>query len=204
MTHVASLRDRQTVATRDLILDSAVDLLGTDGAFEFSFAAIARKAGVAVRTIYRHFPTRDALFGAMSQRVNDRVGLAELPEGADAMAALPEALFAAFDRNEALVLAQMQTQAGREVRTRARSRRIAKIKEVVEQEAPACTPEARRRMAGVVTCLLSANIWHRMKTELGMDGAESGAAVAWALRVIIDAVRRENRRAETAKRGSDQ
>lgn len=194
-TSTGTLRDRHTETTRDLIIDAAVDLLGTGGAFEFSFSEVARRAGIAVRTIYRHFPTRDALFAAMGQRVNDRVGLSQLPTDADGMASLPEALFAAFDQHEALILAQIQTQAGREVRQRARSLRIARIKSNVEAETSALTPDARRRIAGVMACLLSASVWQRMKAEMGMSGAESGQAVSWALRILVDAMRKENRKA---------
>lgn len=49
-----------------------------------SLEEVARRAGVAIGTLYRHFPTRDDLLAALLER-----SLAELAERADAMRAAP-------------------------------------------------------------------------------------------------------------------
>jgi AcrR family transcriptional regulator len=48
------------------ILDAAVDALGEDQ--DVSMSAIARRAGVVRATIYVHFPTREALLEAVTDR----------------------------------------------------------------------------------------------------------------------------------------
>ncbi|OYW94311.1 MAG: hypothetical protein B7Z13_04950, partial [Caulobacterales bacterium 32-67-6] len=57
-------RDRQKAATRDQILRVVGARLEAGPLDELSFADIARDAGVGERTVYRHFPTREALLGA--------------------------------------------------------------------------------------------------------------------------------------------
>ena len=57
-------RDRQKAATRDQILRAVGARLESGPLDEISFADIAKDAGVGERTVYRHFPTREALLGA--------------------------------------------------------------------------------------------------------------------------------------------
>lgn len=52
--------------TRRRITESAVDLHEEVGPARTSIAAIAERAGVRRSTVYRHFPTEDALFEACS------------------------------------------------------------------------------------------------------------------------------------------
>ncbi len=62
-----SLRARLRVATQDSILDAAEQSLVEEGVEGASLQAIARRAGVAVGTIYNYFPDRQELFRALFQ-----------------------------------------------------------------------------------------------------------------------------------------
>jgi glycosyltransferase involved in cell wall biosynthesis len=57
-------RDRQREETREQILRAVARQLEAGQMEDASFAEIAREAGVGERTVYRHFPTREALLGA--------------------------------------------------------------------------------------------------------------------------------------------
>jgi AcrR family transcriptional regulator len=52
--------------TRRRITDAAIELHGTIGPSRTSLSAVARRAGVERRTLYRHFPTQADLFAACS------------------------------------------------------------------------------------------------------------------------------------------
>jgi AcrR family transcriptional regulator len=75
---------------RDQVLAVAREMLSADG-LSVSFDEIARRAGVGVGTVYRHFPTRNALFEAI---ILGRVE--EFPERARRLAAAEVAPGAAF------------------------------------------------------------------------------------------------------------
>ena len=66
---------------RERVLEAAKTVFSAGGA-EASLEAVARAAGVGIGTLYRHFPTREALFEAVYRReVQQLADLAEQLEG---------------------------------------------------------------------------------------------------------------------------
>ena len=186
-----TLRERQHEVTRNLILDALIDQLAETGAFEYSVFEIARRAGVSVRTVYRHFPDRESLLDALGRQVNERIGLQHemTPDG---LPQLARDLFARFDSQAQLIRAQRAGGMGSQVRAAARKERVALMRDVVDKVAPNLSEHARVTRAAVLSCLFSADVWVRMHDEFGIDGAQSGEAVAWALETLRDALAAEN------------
>jgi AcrR family transcriptional regulator len=58
---------RDAAANRERVLDAATELVRRDGE-KVPMARIAERAGVGVGTVYRHFPTREELLGALVHR----------------------------------------------------------------------------------------------------------------------------------------
>jgi TetR/AcrR family transcriptional regulator, mexCD-oprJ operon repressor len=89
------------------ILEAALDALASDP--EASMAAIARRAGVVRATIYVHFPTRESLIEAVTERAileaAGVIGAAEPERGdpADALRRVVAAAWRALGRFHALV-----------------------------------------------------------------------------------------------------
>ena len=82
---VASERSRKpradSLRNRDQLLEAAKAVFNDAGA-DASLEEIARRAGVGIGTLYRHFPTRDALLAAVYRR-----GVEQLSSAADALLA---------------------------------------------------------------------------------------------------------------------
>ena len=74
---------------RDRLLEAAKAVFSAGGK-EASLEAVARHAGVGIGTLYRHFPTREALFEAVYRREVDH--LADLAHELEAAASPSEAL----------------------------------------------------------------------------------------------------------------
>src|SRR3954452_19627606 len=79
------------------ILDAAIEALAED--HEASMSAIAKRAGVVRATIYVHFPTREALIEAVTDRALDEVAAvvaAAEPDRGDPVPALSRVVAATW------------------------------------------------------------------------------------------------------------
>src|SRR6202167_2658482 len=65
------------VRNRERVLEAAKSVFSAGGA-DASLEAVARRAGVGIGTLYRHFPTRETLFEAVYRREVEQ--LADLAE----------------------------------------------------------------------------------------------------------------------------
>jgi AcrR family transcriptional regulator len=61
-----------SVRNRERLLEAAAAVFGAGGP-EASLEAVARQAGVGIGTLYRHFPTREALFEAVYRHEVDQL-----------------------------------------------------------------------------------------------------------------------------------
>jgi AcrR family transcriptional regulator len=89
-------RRRDAVRNRELLLDSAQRLFRERGT-KVSSLAITEGAGLAAGTLYRHFPTREDLLAALSER-SFGVALEHAREAADSGRPAPETLLAFLER----------------------------------------------------------------------------------------------------------
>jgi AcrR family transcriptional regulator len=62
-----------SIRNRELLLDAAASVFSAGGS-QASLEAVAREAGVGIGTLYRHFPTREALFEAVYRHEVDLLG----------------------------------------------------------------------------------------------------------------------------------
>ena len=93
MTHQPALEKRKprsdAIRNRERVLEAAKAVFSQGGP-EASLEAVARHAGVGIGTLYRHFPTREALYEAVYRREVEQ--LVELAKHLEAKIAPVEAL----------------------------------------------------------------------------------------------------------------
>lgn len=94
-------REASAAQTRQAIVEAAVKLHGLGIT---TVSAVADEAGVSLPTVNKYFPTREALFGACTRYVAERLEvvppdeLAAIPDRAERLAAVVRQLFALFEQ----------------------------------------------------------------------------------------------------------
>ncbi len=167
------------------ILDAAIAELGVTELEELTMAGVAARAGVTERTVFRHFPSRDALIAAVWPRMQARVRSRGFPRTADDLIETPLRLFPEFDREERLVRASAFSAAGREVRRAANRERQEAMRACVRDAFPRMSEPQLTRLAAIVQLIDSAYGWAVMKEHWGLDGNEAGLAASQAIAVLL-------------------
>jgi len=196
-TPETSLRQRHADLTRELILRTVAELLEEGSASDLSVPDVARRSGVSLRTVYRHFPTREDLLGAAGEWIGVNILRATIPE---VIAEVPQVYAgnaALWDEHPNLVEAMALTRGANSVRSIRRRERLEKLREALREVTDGLPEDEAQRAFAVFAYLNSMLAWVTMREEAGLDGKQVGAAVAWAMQVLIDDLRRRQRAAGT-------
>ena len=187
-TYRSPLRQRQSTATRELILKACVSLL--EEGEELTFTAVANRAGVQERTVYRHFPRKDDLEAALWNHI------VEHHTGADLSAANEDQLLAAMRRSFAgfqaaapLIRGMIHSRQGLQIRKaqqEARRKMFARCVLSAWSDVPA---EERDRAAAALQVLYSAPAWEALHDFWGMDAGGAADSVELAIRALFSSLR---------------
>lgn len=180
-----SIRQEYKEQTRIRILDAAVELIEEAGEAPLTIAAVADRAGVTDRTVYRHFETRDALVRATWSHMQQRVASQGFPRTADQMIQSPPQLFPRFDRARELVRASLYSPAGLDMRMSSNAERREATSSSVADAFPVADRSWLIRRAAVAQLINSAYAWEVMAQYWGLDGNEAGKAASEALAVLL-------------------
>jgi AcrR family transcriptional regulator len=197
--------------TRRAILEAMADVISETNGIGFSVQAVADRAGVTHRTVYNHFPTRDALCEGFSGYVDDLLllssGQTELPalqlEGLPAMTGDLYKLLALRERHARAYVMLMI--GNRQPLPSWRKRTSAIEREIVSNALPGA-PIKPRLATAAVRIFVSTMGWHLLTEQCGLSTEEAAATSKWATQTLLDAAtgkRRVTRTSRSSKRGQD-
>jgi AcrR family transcriptional regulator len=190
----SAYREAQMEQTRLLILDTLAEMVAEDGFEGIVVNDLAERAGLAARTVYRHFPDRNALHDALSDRVVELVGWSS-PDLGD-LGHWPQTVESAyrdFDTHEiaSTVLAKLNAVRARTSADSARRR--AALREQVQAAFPHLDSRDQEAMMAVLLLVGSSRTWLRFKDELDLTGEQSGPVMRWILELVLADVERRGR-----------
>ena len=170
---MTDLRSRQRELGRQTIVEACADLVTERHHLDFTMKEVAERAGVSLRTVYNHFPTREDLLDELgtvhSARMAARGGreARELHELDDLLAAVHDN-FGLFEELGGVseALAQMPlADVGRDDTRTERTRTLVEFIESQMPEAPAADVHA---IGVVLRHLLSHRSWFWLTREYGL------------------------------------
>ena len=190
MNETASGGTRQR--TRRAILEAMVDVIMEAEGIGFSVQAVADRAGVTHRTIYNHFPTREALCDAFSDHVDELLGasagLTEEPTWS--LASIPqlvESLYQALALRDRHARAYVMLMIGNRRPMSAWRKRSLMAEKLIAREQSGRIPLTPRQVTAVIRMFVSTMGWHLLTEQCGLSTDEAAAASAWATRTLLDA-----------------
>ncbi|MCB0713233.1 MAG: TetR/AcrR family transcriptional regulator [Ignavibacteriae bacterium] len=196
-----SLRERQKDLTRDTIIEALSQILVEEGIHGFSVQSVADRAGVSHRTVYRHFPNREALLEGLGEKIEDLSALSnslQLPRTiSDFEQGIAEA-FQLLEDHEEMMTAFLQVSITTNFRPKQTRARDSATLEIVRDLAPALPPQEQKEAAALIRFLASSLSWMIFKTQFGLSGEEASRTVREALKMIHKNLVRRNRAVEKA------
>jgi AcrR family transcriptional regulator len=180
---------------RRLIVESTARVILRTGIHQFSMQEVADEAGVSLRTLYRYFPSREALVDGVGAEIDQALADAGLttelhgPITPDSLATLVGDAFRltaqrGADLARAWVVINMVTGA----RSTSSRRRDRLVRDVVEDLGPHLDQFEQDRVFGVIRYLAGSIAWKVMRDDLGMETEELAQAVGWAVRTLLEDV----------------
>jgi AcrR family transcriptional regulator len=189
-TYSSPLRDEQKQRTHERILEAAAEQLLEEGLEELSLPRAAKRACVSVPTVYRHFPTPEALMRELTEWVGRRTNIDGVPENIDAFTEWVPRLFAYWDENEALIRARLLSRVHRQIHRDAGHRKDEAIEKAMKEVTAQLDPLDARRACALVRLLVSGAAWEMMRDSWGLTGEQAGEGLAWAINVLVAELRR--------------
>jgi len=182
------LREKQKEQTREMILAAVGEILAQADTAAVTIGEVARVADITMRTIFRHFSSREELLGAFWKWQLEKSGGETVlaPTTLEELSDNIKTLFAKLDADEGVIRAVISSPEGREMRTQANKRRLEAMLEFIAPRVPELSKRERHSMASGLVSVSSVLSWMFMRDNCGYDGKRAGEAAAYTVQLIIE------------------
>jgi AcrR family transcriptional regulator len=164
-------------ATRQRVIDAAIDLHGTVGPARTTISAIAERAGVRRATVYRHFPDERALFMSCSSAWADRHVLPD-PSSWTGIEDALDALYAWYEDAEPMLTSVLRDVDAVPMVAEIQARRLAYLAGIEDRLVAGFEDTPRLRAA--IALALDFSTWRTLHRR-GLDRSEAVAVSAAAV-----------------------
>jgi AcrR family transcriptional regulator len=177
------LRTKQVEQTRELLLEAVLAMASDDVPAEITIASVAARAGVAIRTAYRYFATKEELIDAFNAWAHKRAGFPEISDDADQLPRDVEKLFRAYERD--LPIMRAARRMAPEIKRARRAEQVRMFMRAIGPRAARLDPVSARAAIGAIHTLAASDTYFNLTENWGATGADAGRAARWAMQVLL-------------------
>lgn len=163
-------RQQAKSATRDGIIRAAIDCFMAERSFGITLPAVAERAGVTVKTVLRHFGSRDVLVDTAWKQAYDEVMAERIAPRGDQDAAL-DVLIAHYEKRGPMVLAMLAEENDPRALRMTSAGKLGHrewIEEVFADRLPQ-EGDARSRMIDVLVVATDVYAWKLLRMDRGLS-----------------------------------
>jgi AcrR family transcriptional regulator len=181
-------RQQKAAQTRERIVAAGSELVHAFDSWnwrDLTFKAVAERAGVGERTVYRHFPTERHLHDAVMQRLEAEAGVSYEDVDLSNIDDVTARVFASLQRfsvRNSVETPQDPTFVGVDVRRRDALMRA------VSASAPEWSAGEQRTAAGLLDVLWNVPSYERLVGVWGFDGADATRAIGWLMGKVVASI----------------
>jgi AcrR family transcriptional regulator len=184
----ASASSRQRAATHNAIIDASLRMLREEAGIPLSHEAVAERAGVADRTVFRHFPTRTDLTAALWERLRDETGT-RWPSTEKEIVPMIRQLFDQFEQNATLVRTALRSSANSEYPVHGSAEGRAAFRRSLSGLLARLSKPDGDRLVATAVAIYSAPFWQMLRDRGKLSAKDAREAAATAIDATIVAAR---------------
>jgi AcrR family transcriptional regulator len=187
-TYTSPARDDAKAHTRARIVSAVVRVVLDDGIHAFTMENVASKARVSLRTVYRHFTTRDLLVEGLSESLDHITGTQGLfPESksVEGCIALIAPVFEQFGHVRDALCASVIASIALPYRRKGKEQRWQELHDILTATYPYLASDDLEQAIAVIGSLSSSHTWFQLTAERNLTDRRAGQAVTWAIRTLF-------------------
>jgi AcrR family transcriptional regulator len=185
----STLRQERAAQTKERIIDAGAALVHGYSSWNWrklTIRAVAERAGVHERTVYRHFDSEESLRAAVVARLEHEAGIHPDDVSLDDLRGHVTALFDYLSTFSSSTEPPIDASLADEDR-----RRKAGLVAAVQAATPSWSDDDRTLVAALIDVLASVAAYRRLVSAWQLDSAEATRAVGWLLELMTTAVQRD-------------
>lgn len=185
------LRRERAAQTRDRILAAASEVVRGFTTWDWqglTYRAVAERAGISERTVYRHFATERDLHEAVMRKLEEEAGVSYQGLELQDFAAVTARSFATLSSFAVTHWPDIHPQDQPALASEA-ARRHEALVHAIGAETDDWTDTQRQMAAGMLDVLWNVPSLDRLITEWKLDGNEATQALTWVIGLVVEAIR---------------